>query len=206
MFTSRSTINVLLLTWTVGVSAGFAALLHYKSVPADAHRPPRTWPEESRLRRPSGEKGTLVLFAHPKCPCTSASVSEIARLVSGPAHGLDVQVAIVRPAGVGADWDDTELEHRAASISGASVVLDEEGVEASRFRATASGFVVLYDAHGHLRFSGGLTSSRGHEGDSFGRRRILAVLSGRTPDRDDAPVFGCSLGISHHDSSAELGG
>ena len=76
------------------------------------------------------------------------------------------------------------------------MIRDDAGTEAARFRAAASGFVVLYDGDGRLRFAGGLTSSRGHEGDSFGRRRILAVLSGQTPDRDDAPVFGCALGIA----------
>jgi hypothetical protein len=56
-----------------------------------------------------------------------------------------------------------------------------------------SGFTLLYDPAGRLRFAGGITSARGHEGDSFGQRRILAVLSGDPADRADAPVFGCSL-------------
>ena len=42
-------------------------------------------------------------------------------------------------------------------------------------------------------FSGGLTSSRGHEGDSFGVRRIASLLTTGTADRRDSPVFGCAL-------------
>jgi hypothetical protein len=200
---SRVTIAVLLSTWTVAVSAGFAALLHYKAAPGEAHRPPRRWPQESALRPHPGGQGTLVLFAHPKCPCTQASVSELARLAAGPGRDLGVRLVVVRPTDVTEDWDDSALRARAGTIPGAVVVPDDAGVEATRFRATASGFVVLYDASGRLRFSGGLTSSRGHEGDSFGRRRVLAVLAGQTPDRDDAPVFGCSLGITHGPSGAD---
>ena len=76
-----------------------------------------------------------------------------------------------------------------------TVIRDEGGAEALRFRAAASGLVLLYDGQGRLRFAGGITSSRGHEGDSFGRRRILAVLAGASADREDAPVFGCAFGI-----------
>jgi hypothetical protein len=113
---------------------------------------------------------------------------------------------VIRPTDVADAWDDTELQRRAAAIPGVTVSYDDAGTEAARFRAAASGFAVLYDRDGRLRFSGGLTSSRGHEGDSFGRRRILAVLAGETPDRDDAPVFGCALGVGPHAAHRESGG
>jgi hypothetical protein len=56
-----------------------------------------------------------------------------------------------------------------------------------------SGAVVLYDAAGKLAFRGGITAARGHEGDSFGRQRIMALLNGAHADRADAPIFGCAL-------------
>ena len=46
-----------------------------------------------------------------------------------------------------------------------------------RNRAGTALKLLLYDGQGRLRFAGCITPSRGHEGDSFGRRRILAVLS-----------------------------
>ncbi len=197
---NRVGIVALLLTWSAVVSGGFALLLRYKNTPAEAHRPPARWPRESRLARAANPRATLVLFAHPECPCTRASVSELARLVAGAQERLAAHVVVVRPSDAPESWDDSELRQRAASIPGAAVTRDDAGVEAARFRAAASGYAVLYDADGRLRFSGGLTSSRGHEGDSFGRRRILAVLSGQTPDREDAPVFGCALGVNHLDN------
>jgi hypothetical protein len=60
---------------------------------------------------------------------------------------------------------------------------------------------VLYDARGRLLFSGGLTSARGHEGDSFGLRRIRSLLLTGEADRRDAPVFGCSL---HHETAVRI--
>jgi hypothetical protein len=109
-------------------------------------------------------------------------------------EGLVGYVVVVRPPGVPEHWDDTALRDRAASIPGIRVVTDEAGLEATRFRAAVSGLTLLYDAQGQLRFAGGITQSRGHEGDSFGGRRILAVLAGEAADRQDAPVFGCALG------------
>jgi hypothetical protein len=172
-------------------------LTRYKNTPGEQEGAPVRWPAESRLE-PAADRHTLVLFAHPHCPCTHASISELARMMSHFGGRTAVRVVIVRPQGVGKDWDDTELRRRAASVQGATVVLDEDGAEAARFHASVSGFTVLYDAGGELRFAGGITASRGHEGDSFGQRRIAALLSGQTVDRADAPVFGCSLVGTDH--------
>jgi hypothetical protein len=103
-------------------------------------------------------------------------------------------VVFLRPPGVGADWDSSDLWRRASAIPGVMVVRDDEGVEAARFRASTSGATVLYDVEGHLLFSGGLTSARGHEGDSAGLERIRSLLRTGKADRSDAPVYGCSLG------------
>jgi hypothetical protein len=185
------------LLWAAAATTGFAMLTRYKNTPGEQDGAPVRWPASSRLE-PATDRHTLVLFAHPHCPCTHASISELARLMSHYAGRTAVRVVIVRPEGVGKDWDDTELRRRAASVQGATVVLDEGGAEAALFQANVSGFTVLYDAGGELRFSGGITASRGHEGDSFGQRRVAALLSGETADRADAPVFGCSLVGAHH--------
>jgi hypothetical protein len=111
-------------------------------------------------------------------------------------------VLMVEPEGMPADWANTGLADRAATVSGVTVVPDAGGREAGRFRALASGLTVLYDREGRRVFSGGITASRGHEGDSFGRRRLLAILDGQPVDRDESPVFGCTLGtgdrVPHH--------
>ena len=185
------------LIWAAAATAGFAVLTRYKSTPGEQDGAPARWPVKSRLEL-AADRPTLVLFAHPHCPCTHASISELARLMARSSGRLAARIVIVRPEGVGQGWDDTELRRRAATVEGATVVLDEGGAESQRFQAAVSGFTVLYDADGTLRFAGGITSARGHEGDSFGQRRIAAVLAGTAADRSDAPVFGCSLVGANH--------
>jgi len=189
--------------WAVLVTAGFFALWRYKATAAVASEtgPPARWPEGSRLR-PATDRATLVLFAHPKCGCTHATVTELARLMARMHDQVEARIAVVRPAEVPADWDDTELVARAVAIPGATVSRDEGGIEANRFGVTASGHVVVYDRSGRRLFSGGLTSSRGHEGESFGSMRIHSLLTTGMADRADAPVFGCALD-GHHGFATE---
>lgn len=187
---------VALAVWVAGLTAGFFALWRYKATPAAADAGPSArWPADSALQ-PSPDRATLVLFAHPKCGCTHATVTELARLMERTKEMVDVRVAIVRPTEVPADWDDTELVARARAIPSAKVSRDGGGVEASRFGVHASGHVLVYDRKGNRLFSGGVTSSRGHEGESFGSRRIYSLLTTGAADRADAPVFGCALAES----------
>jgi len=106
---------------------------------------------------------------------------------------LDARVLFAASPGEEAELARTDLWSSAARIPGVTVASDPSGVEARRFGAETSGAAVLYDATGALAFQGGITSARGHEGDSFGQERIAAVLTGGTPDRASAPVFGCGL-------------
>jgi hypothetical protein len=55
-----------------------------------------------------------------------------------------------------------------------------------------SGQVLAYDGQGRLAFNGGITASRGHEGDSAGRSAVEAMLAGRR-HAATAFVFGCLL-------------
>jgi hypothetical protein len=187
---------VALAVWMAALATGFFALWRYKAAAAPADSgPPLQWPSDSTLEL-SRDRATLVLFAHPKCGCTHATVTELARLVARDNALMRTRVAVVRPAEVPAGWDDTELVSRASAIPGATVSRDEGGVEAARFGVIASGHVVMYDPSGRRLFSGGLTSSRGHEGESFGTQRIHSLLTTGTADRADAPVFGCAFSDS----------
>jgi hypothetical protein len=183
------------VVWAGVLGAGFTLLSRYKSAAAPAAEGvPTQWPPGSSLTRVAA-RPTLVVFAHPRCPCTHATVSEMARLLARTPGRVTTHVVVVAPAGVPADWTDTGLWDRAAGLPGAHVRRDAGGAEAALFRANVSGLVLLYDEAGRLRFQGGVTAARGHEGDSLGRQRLLAVLEGRAPDRADGPVFGCGLGV-----------
>jgi hypothetical protein len=87
----------------------------------------------------------------------------------------------------------TDLFHRASAIPGVTVLIDERGVEAERFHAWTSGQTFLYDVHGALVFAGGITSSRGHEGENTGLDRIVSLVMTGVSDRPTSAVYGCPL-------------
>jgi hypothetical protein len=109
-------------------------------------------------------------------------------------HGLvTVHVLFYRPRNAPADWVKTDLWRRAAAMPDVRVHADENGVQAELFGATTSGHVVLYQQDGRLRFSGGITNTRGHAGENAGADALAALLTGGTPQRTETPVYGCPL-------------
>ena len=102
-------------------------------------------------------------------------------------------VLFMKPAGFPAGWTDTNLWHRAATLPDAVVMRDDNGSKARRLGAETSGQIVLYDAHGSLLFSGGITGSRGHAGDNPGRAAVVSFLNYQSADRRTTSVFGCPL-------------
>ena len=176
---------VFVLVWASAVGAGVVWIWDYKMSPGVASGPPASWPESTGLRR-SGP--TLVMTFHPRCTCSQASVTELARLMASLPQRPTVYALFVaaRPS-------VTPLWERAAAIPGVTPIADPDGAIAKAFGAETSGDVIVYSPSGALVFHGGLTAARGHEGDSFGRQRLLAVLRGDTPDRRSSPVFGCPL-------------
>lgn len=102
-------------------------------------------------------------------------------------------VLFLKPTGSSTDWEKTDLWQSAARIPGVNVVPDDHGHEARRFHAVTSGQTALYDSDGHLLFSGGITSARGHSGDNAGRIAIVALLNTGDSDLTETAVFGCPL-------------
>jgi hypothetical protein len=178
--------------WIAAVAAGMAAVWSYESAAGDQGAPPPLWPRDSSIT-PNPDGPTLVMIAHPRCPCTRASLGELAELLAE--HGAQVQahVVLLRPEGAPADFADTDLQLAARAIDGVELHVDDRGEEAARFRASVSGHTLLYDARGELIFSGGITGARGHRGDNLGRARVAALLAGGMVDHGTSPVFGCAL-------------
>jgi hypothetical protein len=138
---------------------------------------------------------TLVVLVHPHCPCTAATISELADLMS-ECHGkLAATVLMIRPAGMPEGWERTDLWERAAAINGVSVASDAGGAMCRRFGAATSGQALLYAADGRLLFSGGITESRGHRGANAGRSTIASLVAGSADDARSTltPVYGCPL-------------
>jgi hypothetical protein len=91
------------------------------------------------------------------------------------------------------DWRTSPLWQKVAALDGITVIEDRDGLEAARFGARTSGQALLYDGSGRLVFSGGMTASRGHEGDNAGRTAIERLVRHERADRSSTLVFGCGL-------------
>lgn len=179
--------------WGVVVVGGFAYLGKYKAMPGPGRDAEvgMTWPIESALIR-RNNRATLVMFVHPQCGCSRASISELGKLMTQIQSQVVAHVVFLKLPGT--DWEDSDNWRAASAIAGVTTTWDQGGREASRFGARTSGQTMLYDRSGRLAFSGGITPSRGHEGDNLGSYEILALVRGRTELGAQSRVFGCALG------------
>ena len=178
--------------WVMIIGSGLSLLWAYENTPGPAARPPSRWPADSHIQQAT-HRPTLVMLAHPHCPCTRASIGELSRLMTQAQDRVTTYVLFLKPAGSSDDWEKTDLWQSAASIPGVKVIVDEGGVEAQRFQAVTSGQTALYDAEGCLLFSGGITGSRGHFGDKAGRSAIVSLLNIGKAERSETFAFGCPL-------------
>jgi hypothetical protein len=130
---------------------------------------------------------------HPKCPCSSATLTELNRIVARARGELTVTVAFYSPSSEPEGWGRTSLRDEAAAIPGVRVVDDPDGREAALFGAVNSGHVVLYAPNSRLLFHGGITASRAHEGDNLGEDSVVAAINGAAPTATTTPTYGCEL-------------
>jgi hypothetical protein len=180
------------VTWIAAVAFGLRVLLRYESTPGRVGAVGGNWPAASTIPR-SAANPTLVMLAHPHCPCTRASIGELAQIMADTQGKLNAWVLFIKPAGAGVDWEDTELRRSAAAIPGVTILTDTDGTEVTRFGAETSGHTLLFDRDGALLFSGGITASRGHAGRNAGESAIIAAVNGKRGERARTPIFGCSL-------------
>jgi hypothetical protein len=135
----------------------------------------------------------LVMFVHPQCPCTSASIEELNRILARWRNSVSAQVWFFKPAGFPSEWTQSSLWRSATAIPGVTAHEDADGAQARLFGAETSGYVVFYDARGRLEFRGGITAGRGHAGDNAGEDAIVSLLAGHDAGLRQTPVYGCSL-------------
>ncbi len=164
----------------------------YEKEPGALADAPSTWPAGCSLPPPS-DRHVLVMFAHPHCPCTRASMSELERIAARTRRRLDVHVVFYADSGLGDGQDRGALWEQAQSIPHARVWSDPGGALAERFGARTSGQTLVYAPDGELVFRGGITGSRGHAGDNHGKSAVLDLVGGGEPVPDRTAVFGCAL-------------
>lgn len=191
----------LILAWSGVVAAGIGCLWNYEHTAGVNLAAPDSWPADSRIPVVANQQ-TLLLFAHPKCPCTRASLGELARIMTVCGNRIQAYAVFVKPSECEVDpaWEKSDLWRSAEQIPGVTVLCDNNGTEAQRFRAMTSGIANLYDSGGQLLFRGGITASRGHSGDNAGRSAIADLILHGSADIAVTKVYGCALGTTIADA------
>lgn len=181
------------IVWLSGIGVGGHRLMSYQATPGPAGVPaPQSWPPGSRIARTSG-RPELVVFLHPRCPCSDATISELEEVLAKTPCAPAVTVCFWHPDDKPASWAESDLLLKVASLQGVCLHSDSGGTEARRFGAETSGTILLYDPAGTLLFCGGITAARGHRGSSVGGSALAELLSGKRDAAGGTPVFGCSL-------------
>lgn len=194
-FKKQAIIAAAVAVWIPAVAFGVNVLWKYSTTPGQPAAPPLEWPARAPIRRIEG-RSTLLMFAHPQCPCTAASLGELALILAHAGGRLDAQVFFYAPRNEPDTWTKSDLWRDASAIPGVRVFPDEDAAVARIFGAYTSGQTLLYDGGGRLLFKGGITGQRGHSGDNPGRSMITALLRGTSPQTSlpmVTPVFGCSV-------------
>ncbi|MBN8232749.1 RedB protein [Corallococcus macrosporus] len=176
--------------WLLASVLGLGLVWSHASAEGRAATPPSRLPEHF-LRTPG--TWTLFVLLHPRCPCSRATLTELAKLLDRDGARVATRVFVWAPRQAPPGFERAELWARAESLPGVEVVADVDGAVARELGVSTSGQVVLYSPDGVARFSGGITPARGHEGDSAGARAIRDLLHAEAPSTGTAPVFGCAL-------------
>ena len=185
-------VGVFATFWLAAAVGGLYLVWVYDNAPGLPAKAGPVWPERTTLI-PATDRPTVVLLAHPLCDCTKATLTELREALARAAVKPKTYVVFLSPSSMPDGWEKTDLWYSAANLPDTTIIKDEDGHEAERFGALTSGQTMVYDALGSLRFSGGITGSRAHEGDNAGRAAVVALLN-QLPNKHAATnVFGCSL-------------
>ena len=186
----RAIATILCVVWVSAIAAGMAWMVRFESSPGAPALAPASWPAQAGVTRGNGY--TLVMSAHPRCPCTRASLDELAIVMAASGNKMTARVLFFVPEDAAPEWWETDNWRTAAAIPAVTPVLDRGGTLQRVFGAETSGSVAVYDAAGRLQFNGGLTAARGQRGENPGRVSLISLIESGEAARM-TPVFGCPL-------------
>ena len=130
MFTPRSIFCVSFVLWLSASIAGMTTLWNHEARPGIPAAAPTSWPRDSALsKQPS--KAAMLVWIHPHCPCSWATIRELERLLVHVSDDTDCQIILTRPAECGSDFVESDLTRAIRKIRGVSVVVDDDQRESS---------------------------------------------------------------------------
>jgi hypothetical protein len=179
------------LIWAATVGAMYQSVRIFETTPGRSATALASWPAKSRIT-PARGRWTLVMLLNPHCSCSSASIQELERIVEMSDPSLQTYMLVYRPSDFRSGWEKTETFEAATRVQRAHVLIDTDGHEARLFGGFISGQTFLYDPQGTLRFSGGITSLRGHAGVNRGSMDVVDIVHAKVK-QGTHPVFGCAI-------------
>lgn len=183
---------LIMAIWLAAVTVGFYTLLSYSFTTKPLTLSDKVWPMKSKLIH--GDKPALVMFLHPYCPCSKASLNQLMQLLTKQnLENIKINFVFYKPSQDYSEWQKGTLWSIAETIPGANLIIDKDGKEFKNFHPGSSGDVFFYDTKGHLVFRGGITPERGHMGPNFGESQLKRAINGKYDNLSIFPVLGCSL-------------
>ncbi len=189
---SRIPCPIFVIFWLTLVLTAWVALGVYDHIPGETGAVPETFTE--RISRTTDhQKPLLLVFLHPRCPCSRNTLMEFEKLLARHPGTFELRFYFVHPADTAADWYLGENWDRARAIPLAHVEVDSNGKLAKSLGVRTSGHVLGYAPDGRLLFSGGLSEARsGHHAGEGGRMLENAMMETDHPPVRTS-VFGCRL-------------
>ncbi|CAD73292.1 MAG TPA: RedB [Rhodopirellula baltica] len=184
-------LSMLLLPGLVGMTQ----LVSYSSQPGDVGQSvPMLLPHSlsSVQSFEDANQTTVLVFYHPHCPCTRATIRCMERMIASFTSQPTIIAYAFVPSGETDHWIESETTDKLRSFGNVSIVADHNAKACRQFDVATSGHVLVYN-DSKLSFSGGITPSRGHEGNCDSGVAFLHSVNGESEDRREWPVFGCAI-------------
>jgi hypothetical protein len=203
--------TTILAVAALAIGMGWYQMFRFAATPGEQGAAPEQWPREIPSPWPGNQAThsdptpTLVVFIHPRCSCTPATLEQLDRILDQSHVAVRIALAVYRSKvvdeGVGAATNPPGDEHATSpGLAEAGllhrafkIVPDLNGELARRFGAATSGEIVLYAADGQRLFQGGITAERSHLGDSAGGAALRNALETGAAQNSAATVFGCPI-------------
>ncbi len=188
-------VSLLLVVYTIWIGLlliGHTVLFEYELTAGPLSNSKRIFPDKGSVQL-THSRQNLILFLHPACPCSVATVDEFRDLMRQGEKDSVGTVVFFMPHGKEGEWSMLPIITSVRRIPNVSILFDADSSQADLFGATTSGHVFLYDGRGILQFSGGITGSRGHTGDNQYFELAKKTILCKSPKYTTTPVFGCSL-------------
>jgi hypothetical protein len=177
--------------WLIATTYAYSVMMRFDTRPGMAGNPPLRWPATSQVKLAKAQR-TLLVFLHPKCSCSRASISQLQNLQKRLPGKFHTELVLWQPLNPSPSWNQLYRTDM-GELTGTQVITDPGGRAAALFDVHTSGYVLLYGAGGDLQYAGGLTLARAFDLEGPGIVAMEQIMAGSKTTAAHRPVYGCSF-------------